>query len=617
MSARPDPEAKDPVDDPPAALWRLPPDGGEAALLTAPDAGVRDVLVAGQAEAVVLRAEVHPGAEDLEADRDWAETRRKAGVSAMLLEGYPIRHWDRWLGPREPALWVVDARTDPDPTAAAGARGRTSRPTPRLLARGPALHEVDATLSPDGRTLVTGWRRTTQRRAPKDLVCDLATIDLATGQRRELRVDGRDHATPAVSPDGQWVACVAATAGSPQQATRQVLLLIDLVEGTARELATNLEVWPISPRWLPDGQAIVFVADHLGHRPVFRVEVDTDEVSRLTACGAYSDLAVTPDGSALYALHNTIGEPPHPVTLDTTETDQQPTRLPAPVGKAPQVASVERLVTTAPTVPTAHSATDTAPGTAHDTAEVAAWLVLPRKADGPVPLVTFLHGGPLSSWNGWHWRWNPHVLASTGYAVLLPDPALSTGYGQAFIERGWGRWGQAPYTDVLALVEAAAAHPAVDADRLAVAGGSFGGYLANWIAGQTDRFRAVVSHASLWSLRGFHGTTDAGLLWEREFGDPYHDASRYEANSPDQYVAEIATPMLVIHGEQDLRVPISEAVTLWTDLMRHGASGRFLYLPDEHHWVLRPANTRLWYDTVVAFLDEHLRDEPFRRPALL
>ncbi len=365
---------------------------------------------------------------------------------------------------------------------------------------------------------------------------------------------------------------------------------------------------------------------------------------------AYSDVCVSPDGSALYALYNTVGEPPHPVYLDTTETHQQPTRLSSPAGDAPQVATIERVVTTVtgaaranetatdddpnsqPTAPSTDHPNDHAtastdhiighptghpPGHPPEDFEVGGWLVLPRDTDGPVPLVTFLHGGPLSSWNGWHWRWNPHVLADAGYAVLLPDPALSTGYGQAFIERGWGRWGEAPCTDVLALVEVAAAHPAVDADQLAVAGGSFGGYLANWIAGHTDRFRAIVAHASLWSLRGFHGTTDAGLQWEREFGDPYLDTSRYEANSPDRHVAKITTPMLVIHGEQDLRVPISEAVTLWTDLMRHGASARFLYLPDEHHWVVRPANTRLWYETVLAFLAEHLRDQPFRRPKLL
>jgi dipeptidyl aminopeptidase/acylaminoacyl peptidase len=166
-------------------------------------------------------------------------------------------------------------------------------------------------------------------------------------------------------------------------------------------------------------------------------------------------------------------------------------------------------------------------------------------------------------------------------------------------------------------VEQAASHEAVDADRIAAMGGSFGGYMANWVAGNTERFRCIVTHASLWALEGFHGTTDVGLIWEREFGDPYADAARFLANSPRQHVGAIRTPMLVIHGEKDYRVPISEALILWTDLMRHGVDARFLYFPDENHWILKPQNARLWYGTVLSFLDEHLRDEPFERPELL
>ena len=135
-------------------------------------------------------------------------------------------------------------------------------------------------------------------------------------------------------------------------------------------------------------------------------------------------------------------------------------------------------------------------------------------------------------------------------------------------------------------------------------GGSFGGYMANWVAGQTgDRFRCIITHASLWELRGFHGTTDDGPLWEREFGDPYRDPSRYVEQSPSRHVGRITTPLLVIHGERDQRVPISEALELWTDLRRHGVESRFLYFPDENHWVLKPQNSRRWHEEVFAWID--------------
>jgi len=162
--------------------------------------------------------------------------------------------------------------------------------------------------------------------------------------------------------------------------------------------------------------------------------------------------------------------------------------------------------------------------------------------------------------------------------------------------------------------------PDLDASRVALTGGSYGGYMANWVAGHTDRFRAIVTHASLWDLRPFHGTTDNGILWEHEMGDPYADPARYDRQSPAAFLQEIArtkTPMLVIHGERDFRVPISDGLTLWTDLRRYGVPGRFLFYPDENHWILKPQNAQIWYETVLNFLDEHVLGKDWVRPALL
>jgi dipeptidyl aminopeptidase/acylaminoacyl peptidase len=204
-----------------------------------------------------------------------------------------------------------------------------------------------------------------------------------------------------------------------------------------------------------------------------------------------------------------------------------------------------------------------------------------------------------------------------GYAVLMPDPAISIGYGQEMVQRGWGLWGEAPYTDILSATDEVLKRPEIDASRTALLGASFGGYMANWVAGHTARFKGIVTHASLWDLRGFHGTTDTSTDWEHEMGDPYVAPERYYAHSPAESIREIRTPMLVTHGERDFRVPISEALRLWTDLRRHGIESRFLYFPDENHWILRPNNSRLWYETVLNFLDEHLLDKDWVRPGLL
>ena len=210
--------------------------------------------------------------------------------------------------------------------------------------------------------------------------------------------------------------------------------------------------------------------------------------------------------------------------------------------------------------------------TADDGQPIRAWLVLPptASADRPAPLLLWVHGGPMSSWNSWSWRWNPHLMAARGYAVLLPDPALSTGYGLAFIARGHRDWGARPFADIMAVTDAALARPDIDADRVGMMGGSYGGYMANWMAGHTDRFKAIVSHAGLWTLEAMFGTTDHPMFWRPQFGDPLTSPAMYEANSPHRHIGQIRTPMLVIHGNKDYRVPVGEALRLWWDLSRHG-----------------------------------------------
>ncbi|NUP73470.1 MAG: S9 family peptidase, partial [Sinomonas sp.] len=261
--------------------------------------------------------------------------------------------------------------------------------------------------------------------------------------------------------------------------------------------------------------------------------------------------------------------------------------------------------------------------TAADGTPLRAWLALPpteaaQQDGGKHPLLLWIHGGPIHSWNAWTWRWNPWLMTAQGYAVLLPDPALSTGYGQEFIQRGWGRWGDEPFTDLMAITDAALKRPDLDPERTAAMGGSFGGYMANWVAGHTDRFRAIVTHASLWALEGFGKTTDLGQFWAKEM-----DAAMTEAHSPHHSVGEIRTPMLVIHGDKDYRVPIGEGLRLWYELLSASQLAtdgegrtphRFLYFPDENHWILKPQHAKVWYGVVNAFLADHLLGEKRELP---
>jgi dipeptidyl aminopeptidase/acylaminoacyl peptidase len=387
-----------------------------------------------------------------------------------------------------------------------------------------------------------------------------------------------------------------------QEPPDYTLLLVDVETGRARELTPGFDRWPSAPQFSADGSAVYFLADDDGRHALFRVPVDGGEPVRLTGDGAYSDLQVARDGSALYALRSAFDSPPQPVRLDPVTERQDPVPLPSPGALASLPGTLHEVTATTP-----------------DGARVQSWLVLPEgaSAESPAPLLLWIHGGPLMSWNAWSWRWCPWIMAARGYAVLLPNPALSQGFGLDFVRRGWGEWGAAPYTDLIAALDEAEARPEIDASRTAAMGGSFGGYMANWVATQTDRFRAIVTHASLWDLDAFTGTTDGAYYWEKEWGDPLREPKRYEMNSPHRFADAIRTPMLVIHGDKDYRVPIGEALRLWYDLQKRAVPSRFLYFPDENHWVLTPGNAAVWYETVLAFLAEHVLGEQWCRPALI
>jgi dipeptidyl aminopeptidase/acylaminoacyl peptidase len=563
---------------PPASLWRLPADGGEAIEVLSMPGGVSVVRTARSADAAVIGAALLPSARDVEDDRRLRDLRKDNNVTAILHSGYPVRFWDKDLGPDEPHL--LDA---------ADLRDLTPQPGGALRAAG--FDDAVFDISADGRFLVTTWRIPGPEATERTV---LVRVDLASGERRVIADDpDADLEYPAISPDGSAIAFTRETITTPDLAPRMTLQYLRFGDQT-RSVAETWDRRPTSITWSSDGTSVVVTADQDGRAPVFVVELSTSTVTQLTDDDfAYTDVVAAP-GGVLYALRSSYAAPPHPVRID-------------PGGAITVLPCVD--------LPTLPGTLTELTAAAADGTLLRSWLVLPADTEededsAPAPLVLWIHGGPLRSWNSWSWRWNPWLLAAQGYAVLLPDPALSTGYGQEFIQRGWGAWGGPPFDDLMAATDAACAHPRIDQTRVAAMGGSFGGYMANWMAGHTNRFAAIVTHASLWALDQFSPTTDHAYYWRREM-----TPGMTLANSPHQFVGRINTPMLVIHGDKDYRVPIGEGLRLWYELLAKSAlpagedgssPHRFLYFPSEHHWVVAPQHAKIWYQVVIAFLAEHV-----------
>jgi dipeptidyl aminopeptidase/acylaminoacyl peptidase len=565
-------------------VWILPADLGEPSQVTDEPLGVTAFRFAKRRDRLALFAPVIPNVAHDE-QRKAASTRAKKGTSARRYLRQPVRHWDHWLhdNPDLPDTHLIACNAN---------GGNRTDLTPGATRQFAIEPELD--VSDDGRRVAATWQTEGEDRV---LDTSVLLIEIDSGIETILgAAPDTGNEQIRFSPDGRFVALVRSVR-SPERVMRPLVTLLDPDAGTERTLGESWDRWPNLAGWTLDQRGLIVTADDAGETPVFTLGVEDGRLTRITSPssgGSHSEVRMLPDGR-IAGIRSTFLRPPECFIVEARE-GAEPESL-APLSgfdqAGPLAIDVESLE-----VPS----TDGTP--------VQYFFLKPKNAVGPLPTSIWIHGGPIGM-NGdlWHWRWNPVLAVEAGYGVALPNPRGSTGFGQEFIQGIWGNvWGGQCYEDLMAVADALGARPDVDPDRVMAMGGSFGGYMTNWIGTQTGRFRCLVTHASIFTMAQFTGVTDHPAWWYLEMGgeNPYADPAGFDRYAPARHVRNWKTPTLVIHGELDYRCPIGEGLNLFEALQYHGVESEMLVFPDENHWILKPRNAVAWYETVLDFLSRHM-----------
>ncbi|HEV8148837.1 MAG TPA: S9 family peptidase, partial [Gemmatimonadales bacterium] len=407
---------------------------------------------------------------------------------------------------------------------------------------------------------------------------------------------GNDH-SPVFAPDGRSLAYLSMeTAGF--ESDRQQLMLYDRATRRHRSLTAGWDVSVQSLAWTPDSKTLVVEIDERGSHNLYSFEIASGKRTRLVTGGVNSGPRVSPAGNQVVFLRQTATQPPEVYAVGLNGSGLR------------ALTSVNATALAGLDLPPLESFSFV--GALGDS--VQGWLLKPPGFNPAraYPLIYIVHGGPqVPMLDSWSLRWNYQMFAARGYVVSAVNFHGSPGWGQAFTNSISKHWGDYPFDDLMKGLDHLAKLPYVDSTRMAAAGASYGGYMVNWLQGHTDRFRVMVSHDGIFDLAAAQGATEELWFPNHEFGDGgvTNPATRalLEKWSPSNYADRWKTPMLVIHGQQDFRLELAEGLQAFTALKVRGIPAKFLYFPDEGHWVLRPRNRRLWWGTVLDWIDQYLK----------
>ena len=566
-------------------VWIIPADGGEARQLTHLATEADGVTWAAKADTLLFTSEVYPDCPDEACNKKQLEEEKSSKVKARVIDHLFFRHWDHWLEGKVTHLFAVS----PD-----GGEPRDLTPgahtSPTFFLGAPDGYSI----SPDGQEVCY----TSNHSQPPSSVAwttnnDLFLVSATGGEAKDITAanPGSD-AAPQYSPNGRYIAYTSqATNGYESSLFR--LRVYDRETGQTKNLTTGFDQWVLSFTWAPDSDTLYFIAPEGIEQPIFRTSVSHPHVTKVL--DGYNDELSAAAGGKLVFTHQSLIQPPEIYTASTSG------------GRLTQLTHMNDAVMAGIEMKPAESVKT--PGALG--AQIESILVKPPNFDPnrKYPGLVLIHGGPQGAWNdSWFYRWNAQLFASFGYVVIATNFHGSIGYGQPFTAEISGDWGGAPYEDLMKATDYLASLPYVDKDRIGAAGASYGGYMIDWIEGHTDRFKVLVSHDGVFDLRSMYGETEE--LWFPEWelkAVPWKDPSLYEKWSPSHYIQNAKTPMLIFQGNRDYRVPEGQSFQLFTALQRQGVPSKLVYLEEESHLVLKPLDSRFWYETVQNWLAKYLK----------
>jgi dipeptidyl aminopeptidase/acylaminoacyl peptidase len=569
-------------------VYLLPLEGGEAHPISKLSTGADIVKWSPDGKTILFTSSVFPDCKDDACNKKRDEENQKNPVKAHVAEHLLYRHWTHWNEGRHSHIFVIASDGGGEAKDLTAGANYDVPPDQRG-------EDADINFSPDSKEIC--FTAVTDKVEAISTNGDLFVVPVGGGEPKRITTQPGFDGNPVYSPDGKYIAYRAQlTAG--YEADRWRVMLYDRATGKSENLTEpSFDRSAESLAWSHEN-TIYFIAENETLRPVYSMVPKAGAAPKKIVDGFNSGMSLSDDGKTLLLTRTSLTQP---AEIFVAASDGS--------GLKPVTHANDTLLANLEMNAPEKFWYDGAEGT-----KVQAMLIRPPKFDATkkYPVLVLLHGGPQTMWgDSWGYRWNAQVFSAAGYVTLMINRRGSTGYGQKFTDEVTNDWGGKAYVDVMKGVDAALAkYSFLDKTKMAAAGGSYGGYMVNWIATHTDRFKALVSHAGIYDKVSMYATEE---LWFEEHdmqGTPWSNPESYRKWAPMTTAAALGkfkTPTLVIAGERDYRVPYTQSLEFFSALQRQGVPSKLVVFPDEGHWVLKPQNSKFWYQTFLDWVDRHTK----------